>query len=162
MSKLGNPAAVAVAASPAGQKAIEKTIDIIPFLLKGLILAGLGYFVYYKITHKFDKLALNPNYPPANISDASAQSRAEAIYTAMYGAGNGFETVKQQINGVNFNGFTKIYNAFGIRKSFNHIVLINKSEGNLIEWFYDQFSPGELAELRFLVAGIFKQANINQ
>ncbi|ESU28394.1 hypothetical protein FLJC2902T_17510 [Flavobacterium limnosediminis JC2902] len=161
MKKLGNPIVVA-AATPAGQKAIEKSIDIIPFLLKGLVIAGVGYFIYYKITHKFDKRALNPNYPPANISDASAQSRAEAIYTAMYGAGNGFEAVKQQLNGVNYNGFTKIYNAFGIRKSFDHVPLVNKSEGNLIEWLYDQFDPGELAELRFLVAGVFKQVNTDQ
>lgn len=157
MSKLSNPAIAAMAVTPAGQKAVDKSIDIAALVVKILLVSGTAYFIYNQITNKFDKWGLNPNYPPSNISDAQAAAKAEAIYTAMYGAGNGFSVVKQQIFGVNYNGFTKIYNAFGIRKAFDNIMFVHKSEGTLIEWFNNQFDAAELAELRFVVSGIFKQ-----
>ncbi|WP_130736735.1 hypothetical protein [Flavobacterium sp. J27] len=163
--KLGNPALIAsVANSEAGQTAIknasenqkavvETAKNVIPFLVKTLVFLGIGYVIYKKISNRFEPLQENKNYPVSNITDNQASAKAETIYQAMKGAGNGFETVKQAIAGVNYNGFFKIYNAFGNREG----AIPFTSKMNLIEWFNDQFNTYELQQLNFLVPNIFSK-----
>lgn len=80
-----------------------------------------------------------------------AKNKAEAIFSAMYGFGNGFKSVKQNLMGVNHNGFIRIYNEFGQRKGINPL----SKKMTMIEWFADQFTPSELMELRFLIPHFF-------
>ena len=155
---LSNPAVLAAASSPAGQKALdapaklaEAGIQLIPFLVKTGILVGGVWFVYNKFTNRFVKFGNNPNYPAANISDGQAEAKAIALYEAMYGFSANEELVKLQIAGLNWNGWVKVYNAFGNRKGFNPL----GEAMNLVEWINDEFSAEALARLRFVLPNCF-------
>lgn len=164
---LNNPAVIAAAATPAGQKAIEKGIDtannavsgtlsIVKGVLGIAFFGGIGYIAYTKIFNGFTAVAEDPQYTPSNVSTGVAKAKAEAIYQAMYGAGNGFNMVKsilQYVNGerINHNGFIRVYNAFGKR---NGIVPFSPKE-TLTEWFINQFSASELLELRLIIKNFF-------
>ena len=160
---LHNPAVLtAVASSPQGQKAIASTLEntsagvnatvsIVKGALKMGLFLGVGYFAYKKIFNGFSPLKENKRDRPSNISTGMAKNKAEAIYSAMYGVGNGFKSVKQNLMGVNPNGFVRIHNAFGLRKGINPL----SKKMTLIEWFGDQFSQNELMELRFLIPNFF-------
>jgi hypothetical protein len=165
---LNNPAIIAaVASTPEGQKAITKTIDtannavsgslsIVKNVLGIAFFGGIGYFAYTKIFNGFVALSEDPQYTPSNISTGVAKAKAEAIYQAMYGAGNGFNMVKailQYVNGerINHNGFIRVINAFGKR---NGIIPFSK-EKTLTEWFIDEYSTSELLELRLIIPNFF-------
>lgn len=165
---LNNPAIIsAIASTPQGQKAIGKTIDnaqksvqstygIAKGLLGIAIIGGVGYFAYNKIFNGFKSISEDPQYMPSNVSTGVAKVKAEAIYNAMYGAGNGFTMVKailQYVNGerINHNGFIRVYNAFGKR---NGQIPFSKKM-TLTEWFIDQFSESELLELRLIIKDFF-------
>ncbi|WP_445718009.1 hypothetical protein [Flavobacterium sp.] len=159
--KLGNPALL-IAGSEAGQKAIsnasdnqkavvQATASVIPFLIKTIVIVGGGLYLYYRFTNRFISLKENPNYPVSNITNNQAQTKAESIYNAMLGFGNGFEIVKTNIAGLNYNAFIKVYNAFGNRQG--SIPFSDKM--NMVEWFTDQFDESELNQLRFLVPNMF-------
>ncbi|WP_300568425.1 hypothetical protein [Flavobacterium sp.] len=160
---LHNPAVLtAVASTPQGQKAIASTLEnanagvtatasIVKGVLKTAVFVGIGYFTYRKIFGGFSPLKENKRDKPSNISTGMAKNKAEAIYSAMYGVGNGFKSVKQNLMGVNPNGFVRIHNAFGLRKGINPL----SKKMTLIEWFGDQFSQNELMELRFIIPNFF-------
>lgn len=164
---LNNPALVAVASTPQGQKAITKTIDtannavsgslsIVKGVLGIAFLGGVGYFAYTKIFNGFTSVTEDSRYTPSNVSTGVAKAKAEAIYIAMYGAGNGFAMVKailQYVNGerINHNGFIRVYNAFGKR---NGQIPFSKKM-TMTEWFTDQFDESELLELRLIIPNFF-------
>lgn len=164
---LNNPALVAVASTPQGQKAITKTIDtannavtgsfsIVKGVLGIAVLGGVGYFAYTKIFNGFKSVTEDTRYTPSNVSTGVAKAKAEAIYKAMYGAGNGFAMVKailQYVNGerINHNGFIRVYNAFGKRSG--QLDFFKKQ--TLTEWFTDQFNESELLELRLIIPNFF-------
>ncbi|AOZ99596.1 hypothetical protein [Flavobacterium commune] len=141
-SKLGSPAEVA----------IEKTVEVIPFLIKTAVFLGLGYWAYNKYTNRFVKRKENTSYPAANISLAQAQSRADAIYSSLGWVSNDFDNVSRQLTGLNYNGFVRVYNAFGHRRG-----TLLKGQLNLEEWCYDQFTDYQVQQLSFLLGGAFFQ-----
>lgn len=160
--KLGNPAVATVLSSEAGQKAIsnasenqkavvQATASTIPFLIKTVVILGIGAFVWYKFTNRFKSLNENPNYEPSNITESQAKTKAESIYTAMYGLGGNYSLVAHNLAGVNYNGFVRIYNAFGLRQG----AVPFSSKMNMIQWFADEFNEEELEQLRFLVGRNF-------
>ncbi len=163
ISKLANPAVVsAIATSPEGQKAIsksvetsnkaiEKTLEVVPFVLKTLFVLGVLGFAYYKFTNRFKPLSENSSYPNANITLSIAKSRADAIFSAMTGFGANVDLVANNIAGLNYNGFVRVFNAFGDKQGS----IPFSSEMNMVEWFYDQFDEAELTKLRFLVPNVF-------
>lgn len=151
---LGNPALIAAAQSPAGQKAINnqtelagKAIAILPTVIK---IAGFGiaaYLLYSWLTNRFKPIGIANNLDPANITDGQAQTKANAIYQAMVGVGANFDIVKSNLAGLNYNGWVKVYNAFGKRQG----ILPFSAKTDLAEWLVDQFNDSELNELRFLL-----------
>lgn len=167
---LNNPALIAtVANSPAGQKAITKTLETADktvstsvSIFKGILIFGglgvVGYMGYNAIFNGFSKIQEDKLYTPANLSPGLAKSKAEVIFQAMKGAGNGFKTVKavlQNVNGqrINHNGFIRIYNEFGKRAGFSILPFAKKT--NMVEWFNDQYDTSELMELRFIISNFF-------
>ncbi|PKB18380.1 hypothetical protein [Flavobacterium sp. 5] len=166
---LNNPAilAAAAASTPEGQKAIAKTIDtandavsgtfsIVKNVLGIAVLGGVAYFGYTKLFNGFTAISEDQKYTPSNVSSGLAKAKAEAIYTAMSGIGNGFNLVKsvlQYVNGerINHNGFIRIYNAFGKRNG----AVPFSPKMTLTEWFTDQFSQSELLELRLIIKDFF-------
>jgi len=163
---LGNPAAMAAISSEAGQKAIASANaradaaaqsagkiaeDVIPFIIKSVLIGGAIWYGVRLYTKRFVKMGTNPNYPAANVSDGQAAARASAMYEAMYGFGANAELVGEQLAGLNYNGWVKVYNSFGNKKGAN----ILGDDMNLVEWLNDQFSEDQLQELRFVLSGVF-------
>jgi hypothetical protein len=151
------PAALDKASSSAGLGVAElqtefakQLASVVPFLIKTAIVLGIGYMVYRKYTHRFVSKKENSKYPNANISDAQASSRAAAIEQSKTLFSNDFENVARNLSGLNYNGFIKLYNAFG-----KHTGTMLGGELDLIEWLQNQFSEQEISELSALLNGAF-------
>ncbi len=136
---LGNPALIAVA-------------SVIPwgFIIKTLFLLGLGYFAYTKFANRFVKRKFNSNYPDANISDAQAEARANSIADSIKWFSNDYENVELQLAGLNYNGFIKLYNAFGKQTG-----TLLGGELDLVEWIRNQFKDYQILKLSALQNGAF-------
>ncbi|WP_395077740.1 hypothetical protein [Flavobacterium sp.] len=147
---LSNPALLALS-TPQGQQALanvskvqSKAIDLGFSILKiGLLCLG-GYLVYRKITNAFKKRGQNNQYQPANISVGLAKIRAENLYKAMFGVANDFNAIMQNLSGLNYNGYNRVFNEFGERRGADF------KKQNLTEWLYDQCSATQLAQLKFM------------
>jgi hypothetical protein len=126
----------------------QKTQLITTVVKFGLFLGIIG-FAYYKIANIFTKMKSDSRYRPSNINASEAKNRADALYTAMYGFGANFETVSQNLTGLNHNAYIEVYNAFGKKRAANFKDL------NLTEWITDQFSGDDLSKLRFIINGFF-------
>lgn len=160
---LRNPAVLAAASSPAGRKAIAKTteradkafdvgLQLIPFFVKTGIGVLAVYYLYTMYKGRFIKLGQNPNLAPANVSDGQAAAKANALHSAMIGIGADLEMVASQLAGLNYNGWVKVYNAFGNRKGINPL----GEAMNLVEWLHDQFpDEDEMAQLQNVLSGVF-------
>lgn len=154
---LSNPAVVAsVLTSPQGQEMIKKTqektekaVSTGYTVLKVLALAGVLTFVYYKFIKGFSKLPEDTRYTPSNVTFTQAKARAEAIYTALLGFGANYTAVENSLIGLNHNGFIRVYNEFGERRS------AALSKMNLIEWMQDQFGEDDMTKFRFIIKGFF-------
>ena len=131
-------------------KVIEQTASVIPFLIKTIVICGIGYYVYYKFTNRFVKMKENSKYPVANLTMAQAKARAESIYGSITLFGNDFQNVATQLNQVNYNGFVRIYNAFG-----EHTGTLLGGDLDLIEWIHNQFTDYEIEQISFLTSGAF-------
>ena len=131
-------------------KVIEQTASVIPFLIKTIVICGIGYYVYYKFTNRFVKMKENSKYPVSNITMAQAKAKAESIYGSITLFGNDYQNVAKQLNEVNYNGFVRIYNAFG-----EHTGTLLGGDLDLIEWVHNQFTDYEIEQLRFLIGGEF-------
>jgi hypothetical protein len=147
---LSNPALLALS-TPQGQQAManaskvqSKAIDLGFSILKiGLFALG-GYLVYRKIVSAFQKRKEDNNYRPANVSLEMAKVRADNLFKAMYGVSNDFSAMLKNLSGVNYNGYTRIFNAFGERRG------ADLKKQNLTQWIYDQSNETELAQLKFI------------
>ncbi|MBB1193557.1 hypothetical protein DNC80_07725 [Flavobacterium sp. SOK18b] len=146
-SKLGNPVAAV-----AGVKVIEKSAEAIPFLIKLFTVIGVGYFGYRIYSNRFVKRKENTSYPQSNVSYAQAKSRADAIYGSIGMFTNDFENVARQLTGLNYNGFVRVYNAFGHKRG-----TLLAGDLNLEEWCFNQFTSYQIQQLSFLLGGAFFQ-----
>lgn len=129
---------------------IEQTASVIPWLIKFAVVGTVGYFVYRAYTNRFENLKENKNYAPSNITEAQAETRADAIYASIGWFTNDFENVKAQFVGLNYNAIIKLYNAFGKQTG-----TLLGGELNLFEWCKNQFDSEEMAQLRFITGGAF-------
>lgn len=129
---------------------IKQTASFIPWLLKFGFIIGTLWFVWYKYNNRFQQLKYNSSYPKSNITDTDAETRASTIYNSISLFDNSFEAVKDAIAGLNYNGFVKLYNAFG-----HHTGTIFGGELDLIGWCKNQFSDDQILKLKFLLGGQF-------
>lgn len=151
---LGNPAAItaaSVAASPAGQRAINKGIDLAFLGLTIIVVGGLIVFAWKKVSNQFEPKPEESAYPMANITLSQAQDRANALFQAMVGPGNNLVQVAQNLQGLNYNAYIRVYNAFGKKQGS----IPFSKEMNLTEWIIDEFSDTDLSYLRGIIGGIF-------
>jgi hypothetical protein len=154
---LSNPAVIAsVLSSPQGQEIIKKSqettqkaVDTGFTLLKFLLAGGVLAVIYFKVLKGFSKLKEDTRYKPSNINVTQAKARAEAIYTALLGFGANYTAVENNLTGLNHNGFIRLYNEFGERRSSTLVKM------NLVEWLQDQFKEDDITKLRFLIKGFF-------
>lgn len=141
-AKLANPAVVTAATLSA--------TSVIPFIIKTIIIGGIVAFVYHKYTNRFTKIKENPAYPAANVNISQAVARANSIASSKTLFGNSFDNVRSALAGLNYNGFIRVYNAFGHQKGS-----LFTGDHNLITWLNDQFSADEMQQLSFLLGGAF-------
>lgn len=118
-------------------------------VLKIALIGGILTLAYFKIFKGFQQIQDDKRYKPSNINVTQAKARSEAIYTALLGFGANYSTVENNLTGLNHNGFIKLYNEFGERRSSTLVKM------NLVEWLQDQFNETEIAKLRFLIKGFF-------
>ncbi|MFV8374015.1 hypothetical protein ACNQGC_01695 [Flavobacterium sp. GSP11] len=118
-------------------------------VLKIALIGGILTLAYFKIFKGFQQIQDDKRYKPSNINVTQAKARSEAIYTALLGFGANYNTVENNLTGLNHNGFIKVYNEFGERRSSTLVKM------NLVEWLQDQFNETEIAKLRFLIKGFF-------
>lgn len=137
---LGNPALIAVA-------------SVVPwgFIIKTAVVVGGIYYAINSFKKSFSALNEVTSYGPANISHGQAKSKADILHVAMKGFGNGYATVKNTISGINYNGWVRLYNAFGNRPDS----IPGTDDMNLVEWMQSEFSEDQLDELRVLINNVF-------
>lgn len=148
MKKLGNPALIAQAVS--NSEVAKQTASVIPFVIKTAIVCGIAWYAYHRFTNRFVKLKEKSNYPTSNVTDAQAKSRADAISGSIDWFSNSFDTVADSLAGLNYNGFVKVYNAFGHQTG-----TLLGGDLNLVEWIRNQFTDYEIAQLSALQNGAF-------
>lgn len=129
---------------------IEQTASVIPWLIKFAVVGTVGIIAYRLYSKRFEELPERSNLPPANISNAQAQIRADAIYSGIGWFTNDFENVMAQFDQMNYNAVIKIYNAFGKKKG-----TLFSNDLNLFEWCRNQFTNDQIAQLRFKTNGAF-------
>lgn len=139
---LGNPLVTAAV--------VTQTASVIPFIIKTLILCGIGYFAYLKFTNRFVSKKYNSKLPAANISDMQAEARANSIAESIKLFSNDYDNVERNIAGLNYNGFVKLYNAFGKQTG-----TLLGGELDLIEWIRNQFKDYQILKLSALQNGAF-------
>ena len=133
---------------------IDKGADLLVWLIKGTIVVGGIYLAYRSYTNRFVKLKENSNYPLANITIAQAKNRADAIGGSIGLISNDFDQVAQNLAGLNYNGFIRLYNEFG-HKTGTYF----SGDLNLIEWLKNQFSEYQISQLSTLLNGAFFKDN---
>jgi len=121
------------------------------WLFKVVVGCVIVYTVVGRFTNRFESAREVSSFGPANISTGQAKIKANIIHQAMRGFGNGFDIVRQNLAGINHNGWVRLYNAFGNRPS--NIPL--SDDKNLAEWLEMEFSTNQLNELRVLVPNVF-------
>ena len=134
---------------------VKETASVIPWLIKFAVVGIVGYIGYKSFVNRFKNKSENPAFPKANITQAEAQTRADSIANAgsfnIPGSmGSQFSTTSDMISGLNYNGFIRLYNAFGEHSGLNPF-----KKMNLIEFIQDQFSAYEIKQLSFLQNGAF-------
>ncbi|MBC7748123.1 MAG: hypothetical protein H7Z76_06030 [Methylotenera sp.] len=142
-SKLGNPFVVAAV--------VQKTADAIPFLIKLSAVIAVVVVGYRMYTNRFIKIREINSYGAANVSFAQAIAKADSIAKSKGVFTTDFDNVATQIAQLNYNGFVRVYNAFGNRTG----TYITGTDLNLIEWFYNQFNDHEVSQLSLLLGGAF-------
>lgn len=143
---------IAQSAVKNNQKAITTSINI-GFILVGVAIVGLGMGAFYKLywENRFRKLKHDPNKKPSNVSPSAAKAKAQALYSAMKGMGTNLQVVKNNLTGVNYNGWVDVYNAFGKRSGSLNFSLGNSGDEDLIEFLQGDLSENELKDLRRLM-----------
>lgn len=120
-----------------------------------LFKVGVGCLIVYQVIGSFKKRFKSvrevSGFQPASISIGQARVKANIIHEAMRGFGSGFDVVRQNFANLNYNGWVRLYNAFGNRP--DNIPL--SDDKNLVEWLQDEFNNDKLNELRVLVPNVF-------
>ena len=129
---------------------VRQTASIIPFLVKTAVICGIGYYAYKKYTNRFVSLKEISKYPDARISLAQAKSKADSIAGSITWTGNSFNNVADNLSGLNYNDFIRVYNAFGQQTG-----TLLGGDLNLIEWIQNKFSEYEVEQLSSLLNGAF-------
>ena len=159
-SKLGNTALPMAEKKAITSDTVKEAAANIPSLVVKTGIFVVGGLIFYRfVTTRFSTWKEVSSYPAANISMAQAKSKAESIYqsTGYFGYGNDFENIKQQIEGVNYNGFVRIYNAFNQKGN------IVTGYSDLISFLQSKLTNDQIQQLRFLLSGAFlKTAVVSQ
>ncbi len=141
-SKLGNPVVAATL--------VQQGATALPFLIKLVAVTGLVVVGYNLYTNRFIKFKENSALAPANVSLAQAKGKADSIGKSIGIFSNDFDNVSKQLSGLNYNGFVRVYNAFGQQRG-----TLLAGELNLIEWIENQFNAYQKQQLSFLLGGAF-------
>lgn len=134
------------------QSVIEQSTSVIPFVLKTLFVIGVGYWGIRMYKNRFKERPEISDYEDANITVPEAESRADAIFGAIGIFLGDFDTIVNAFShpqGLNYNAYIRIYNAFGKRKS-----TYLQKEMNLTEWFSDKLSDYQKQQIATLTSGV--------
>lgn len=148
---LRNSLPAVVSAGPDVVKSTGKIAEqTVPFIIKTLFVLGLVAVGLSLYNNRFVEWSLRGDLKPANISDAEAQARAATIHNSVGFVYDSFDSVYQALSGLNYNGFVKVYNAFG-RRSLTGI-----GDGDtMVDFIISHYSNEEILQLKMLLNGAF-------
>ena len=129
---------------------VRQTVSVVPFLIKTAVVVGIVWFLVNKYKNRFVAKKLRSDLPASNISDGQAEAKASAIAGAIGWISNDFDTVADALADLNYNGFVKLYNAFG-----HHTGTLFGCQLDLIEYIQNQFTDYEVSQLSALLGGAF-------
>lgn len=129
---------------------IKQSATVIPFVLKIAIVTAIGAIVYYKITTRFVEKKEISKYGPANITMAQADAAASNIVASVGLFSTDYQMVASSLAGLNYNGFIRVYNAFGHRTGAASGV-----KRDMISWLYSVYSDYEMEQLSSINGGAF-------
>lgn len=149
-AKSGASSSVGMGNPVVAGEVIRQTASVIPFVIKTAIILAISGFIYYKYTNRFVEMKFNKDWEDSNVTDSQAESRAAAIAQSIGIVSNDYDTVERSLSGLNYNGFIKVFNAFGQQTG-----TLLGGKLNLIEWIRNQFSDYQILKLSALQNGVF-------
>lgn len=138
-------------------EASKQAARVIPYLIVG----GIVVYGLYRYSNRFVKLKENTRYPVANVTLAQAETKANAIRHY-----EDFQDVSNNLAGLNYNGFVRVYNAFGFEETPPGLLTslfcppcllfgLGGDNIDMIAWLRSKFTSYEIEELSFLFNGQF-------
>ncbi len=121
----------------------EIATNVFPKLIMLAVFGAVAYVIYGKIVNRFKPKGEISSYPNANITMGQAKDRAATILESipLFGSPD-LETVARQIAGLNYNGWVRLYNAFG-----KHTGEWFGGDLDLVSWLRQQFDAEDFEVL---------------
>lgn len=118
--------------------------------------AVVGYKIIKKLTDE-GNLSQDQELEESGITQAKVQSIVSTLYAAMDRPGTDEVAILQALNGLNYNDFVKVSDAFGRRSyaGFGYSPLPFVPELTLVEWLIEELDPENLKELRKILPDAF-------
>jgi len=160
---LGNPLAIgslALTAASSGGKAVNFAKNNWKIILGLSTAALLGYLIYDKFFAGDDhgKIEEDPRFPPSGLTQTEAKQKAEILYTAFrhfsldsWNAADE-ETIFNTLNGLSYNDFVKVSEAFGKR---NYIL---RGDLTLLQWLRYSLDGDDLVHLQSIMPNVITTA----
>jgi hypothetical protein len=134
-----------------------------PYLIGAGVLSVGGYYVYKQITDPNLGINEDKSQAPSNLTKLEAQNRAEKLFKAMKDFGTYEEVILNTLNGLTFNDFVKISDAFGVRY-YSKVLgaeggwLLDDKYG-LYEWLSFELTIDDMEKVSKIIPAVFKIEN---
>lgn len=168
MQGLGNPLLITSLATTALSSS-TKVVDFTKKNWKYMLAGGGAIFVGWLVYDKFikatpedkSKLPVDNRFPTSTLSQQEAAVIAEELFQAMTYTGTDFNRIKNALNGLTYNDFVKVSDAFGLK----YYDTIFGTEGlpyvwpklSLHEWLANELSDKEMAVIQAIMPNVITQ-----
>jgi len=141
-----------------GSKAIGFAKNNIKPILIGTAVVGGGYLLYNWLTRPRPTADFDNTFPDAVISDLKAKQIANVLYNAMKNPGTDEQAIFQALQGLSYNDFVKVSNAFGM-KYYDKVLGVEggwlfNDPLDLTGWLYQELNNSDLAKLHDIAPNI--------
>ena len=122
-------------------------------------LGGVAYVGYQYLKKDVPpKLDQNPKFPKSDLSQAQAMAIADRLYAAMAQVGTDEAEIFDALNGLTYNDFVKVYDAFGKRQyslTWGNVGdPLTSSKHHLITWLTNELNADEIKQLEKIIPNL--------
>lgn len=112
-----------------------------------------GWLVYDKFFSNDNiQLKNNPNQPASALSSFEARKIADTLFNAMDGDGTDEDLIFNSLNGLTYNDFVRVSNAFGVRTYYGG--LFQAEDLGLYEWLREELNTNDLQKINAIAPGL--------